>query len=281
MATRDERTMERELKEIEKINVWLDKNKLQLEKWVAMINKAGYLNKFNELHTAWSNSRDGYTWKIRSTDAETEALIDYVKDEMNKVETDCKENKKLVKIHERLYSIWSKVDDFNQKYSSLTLAKRRYAEVEERVRNADSAKTPEQREEDKRRESAKELRKYLKEELKNIEVPSLDKWLKRYKEMYLESVDYLLEKGEITNYRAGSLRRNVDSAVEEQKMNIIVRSWEKVGRITELKIAHVGDDGGFNGIVVGEKGTVKITTIIAGGYNIQVLHFRVLVHEID
>ncbi len=54
----------------------------------------------------------------------------------------------------------------------------------------------------------------------------------------------------------------------------------QVGTITKM-IIHDGDNGEFNGIVHGESGTVTIKTITAGGYNIQPLHFRMLVKKYE
>ena len=42
---------------------------------------------------------------------------------------------------------------------------------------------------------------------------------------------------------------------------------------------YLGADGNVNGIIKGELKTAKIDTIFAGGYNIQCLHTRLLVHE--
>lgn len=42
---------------------------------------------------------------------------------------------------------------------------------------------------------------------------------------------------------------------------------------------YVGVDGNVNGVFVGTKKTAKIESIYAGGYNIQCLHTRILIHE--
>ena len=114
---------------------------------------------------------------------------------------------------------------------------------------------------------------YIKAELHTINIPSLDKWLAEYKEAYIESANKYMKGGELS-----SALRNVDQAVTDQKIKIIVRSFEKVGKLTDVNFGRIGMDGSFNGTVTGEKGSANIRTILAGGYNIQCLHYRVLVN---
>lgn len=42
---------------------------------------------------------------------------------------------------------------------------------------------------------------------------------------------------------------------------------------------YLGSDGNVNGVIQGSKRTARIETIFAGGYNIQCLHTRLLIHE--
>lgn len=53
-----------------------------------------------------------------------------------------------------------------------------------------------------------------------------------------------------------------------------------VGTIDDVSNLRVGMDGTLNGRVYGDRGGAKIRTIVAGGYHIQVRHYRVLVHPI-
>lgn len=63
---------------------------------------------------------------------------------------------------------------------------------------------------------------------------------------------------------------------------IYSRTTEYVGKLTDMINIHFGDNGSLNGIVIGESGRkAKVNTIIAGGYNIQCLHYRVLVNPIN
>ena len=63
----------------------------------------------------------------------------------------------------------------------------------------------------------------------------------------------------------------------------IIDLYNRVKAITGEVIdwSHIRYKGkALNGIVVGKNGKVNVETILAGGYNIQRLHYRVLVHEI-
>ena len=64
-------------------------------------------------------------------------------------------------------------------------------------------------------------------------------------------------------------------------LNLINRVVERVGQIIDTKYLRLDSDNrGFtiiNGRIIGTKGTVRIESIGAGGYNIQRYHIRVLV----
>lgn len=62
--------------------------------------------------------------------------------------------------------------------------------------------------------------------------------------------------------------------------DIIERTNKITGKITDASALEVGAKGELNGFVVGERGTAKVQTIGAGGYNIQRFHFRTLIHAI-
>lgn len=59
---------------------------------------------------------------------------------------------------------------------------------------------------------------------------------------------------------------------------LIKRVSEKVGNIINAKNLTIGDNGEINGRIDGDLNSVYVETITAGGYNIQVFHFRVLIH---
>ena len=77
----------------------------------------------------------------------------------------------------------------------------------------------------------------------------------------------------------------LDKILEEEKkakyQDLVKRVTAVVGNITDAKGLTIGrQHGEINGIVVGDRSKARVETISAGGYNIQVYHYRVLVHEL-
>lgn len=73
------------------------------------------------------------------------------------------------------------------------------------------------------------------------------------------------------------LNKMLDREVESKRKTLIARIQKKAGNIVDAKGLYIGHNGEINGVVIGDKATVKVQTIYAGGYNIQCLHYRVLV----
>lgn len=68
----------------------------------------------------------------------------------------------------------------------------------------------------------------------------------------------------------------------ERKYDFIVeRTNAIVGTITDASNLKVGEKGDLNGYIYGDKGTVSVQTIGAGGYNIQCYHFRTLINKVN
>ena len=67
-------------------------------------------------------------------------------------------------------------------------------------------------------------------------------------------------------------------------LDLYYRVKDITGEVTDWSgIEATIGTGGFtvlNGVVIGKEGRAKVESILAGGYNIQRLHVRVLVHEI-
>jgi len=54
---------------------------------------------------------------------------------------------------------------------------------------------------------------------------------------------------------------------------------DNVGNIERITRLEYNPNKGMDGIIKGEKGTINIDTILAGGYNIQKLHYRTLIYK--
>lgn len=80
-------------------------------------------------------------------------------------------------------------------------------------------------------------------------------------------------------------RKDFDKYLDKYFMDRYYELCNKVtsiiGEITDVSKLYFGNDGSLNGIIIGTEGSAKVETIIAGGYNIQCLHYRVLVHKIN
>lgn len=61
---------------------------------------------------------------------------------------------------------------------------------------------------------------------------------------------------------------------------IVERATAITGKITDASGLKVGAKDDLNGYIIGERGTAKVQTIGAGGYNIQCFHFRTLINEL-
>lgn len=91
----------------------------------------------------------------------------------------------------------------------------------------------------------------------------------------------------VTQFFHGSLsfEETLEKDIEEEKFrkydDIIERTNEIVGEITDASYLSVNQKGNLDGFILGSRGSVKVSTIDAGGYNIQCYHFRTLIHKVD
>lgn len=118
----------------------------------------------------------------------------------------------------------------------------------------------------------------LRESASNIK----SKYIKKFEENQAKSDLIILNKiinyYEIINFEI--LDKIIKDDIEIKKEMFVNRVSATVGIIKDMKDFSIGYNGEINGIAIGDKAKAKVTTIIAGGYNIQCSHFRVLVHKI-
>lgn len=74
------------------------------------------------------------------------------------------------------------------------------------------------------------------------------------------------------------LNRDLDVEANQKYDFIIERTNAIVGTITDASNLYIGGKGDLNGFIIGDRGTAKVQTVGAGGYNIQRFHFRTLIN---
>ena len=127
------------------------------------------------------------------------------------------------------------------------------------------------------------LYKQYKEKQKAIRHdPELDGYRKLEAQANLRSAygRMVVEHGYDSVYDPVKFAAFLDKEADCKKADIIDRCNDKAGGIDEVEWTYIGPDGRINGIISGPKGRLSIKSIFAGGYNIQCLHVRVLVHKL-
>ena len=76
------------------------------------------------------------------------------------------------------------------------------------------------------------------------------------------------------------LQKELDEEAKRKYDFIVERATAITGKITDASGLRVGAKDDLNGYIIGERGTAKVQTIGAGGYNIQCFHFRTLINEL-
>lgn len=76
----------------------------------------------------------------------------------------------------------------------------------------------------------------------------------------------------------------LDKVLEREKkaklLDLCYRISKAVGEIVDASDLRVNQKGNLDGIIIGDKGKAKLETIGAGGWHIQVFHYRTLIHPI-
>lgn len=76
------------------------------------------------------------------------------------------------------------------------------------------------------------------------------------------------------------LDKILNDEVKRKYEDLVARVTKVVGEIKDCGYLEIGNNGSINGRVIGDKAQAYVETIYAGGYNIQCLHYRVLVKPI-
>lgn len=103
-------------------------------------------------------------------------------------------------------------------------------------------------------------------------------WILKYTKTDIIIVEKVTCYGLENNEKINSLLDEIlDKDVIAKKKSLISKIEKKAGNIINATKLEIGIDGNINGTIQGELRTVRIETILAGGHNIQCLHYRVLV----
>lgn len=131
-------------------------------------------------------------------------------------------------------------------------------------------------------EQLKKLQHELAEKIINYRIAHREQMYKDDKEMSYEDFRKKYSYREEEYYMGRSdgdfkqmVTKDANAEAKGWVLNLISRVEKKVGEITEWKLWFATNS--LNGYVGGTKGTAVVETILAGGYNIQCLHNRVLV----
>ena len=121
-------------------------------------------------------------------------------------------------------------------------------------------------------------------------VAEWDAWDKKRQENLSKQLDKLGYREFVKEYKYSEYQfvktsdEEIHNQNEREATNLILDLYARVvkyiGKVTDWKGLHINQFH-LNGYIVGELGTCKVESILAGGYNVQRLHVRVLVHKYD
>ena len=117
------------------------------------------------------------------------------------------------------------------------------------------------------------------------ELPKIEKELKAKGERY--PIQRMIEMVGDQNFRTyeykwtnEQIEKFIDEDVKIKKETLMKKIEAKAGNIIDARHLEIFEDGHLKGIIEGDKATVSIKTIYAGGHNIQRLHYRTLIKEL-
>lgn len=109
-----------------------------------------------------------------------------------------------------------------------------------------------------------------------------DKLIEEYKQQHYREFmsKHSCAEYELAHMDNDSIHKNNEKDADNLILDLYQRIFKYTGEITSWKYLHITHSH-INGFVTGKDGDVKVESILAGGYNIQRLHVRVLVHKYE
>lgn len=131
----------------------------------------------------------------------------------------------------------------------------------------------------------KTLEKYVqmleKEDEKENVYCELPEVLKKVEAEYFEEYKKFFANDE--KYSKMRTAEEIEKHAKQEARDLVLVLWYKVraitGEVTEVHNLVYRSYKGLDGFVVGKNGIAEVETIVAGGYNIQCRHLRMLVHR--
>lgn len=86
------------------------------------------------------------------------------------------------------------------------------------------------------------------------------------------------------NHGSLSWKETMRQDLEDEKIrkydDLVERVTKVTGTIIDASGLRIDGRSNLNGLVIGEEGSANVETIVAGGWNVQVKHFRTLIHKL-
>ena len=178
-------------------------------------------------------------------------------------------------------SIENKKDQIKAKEHTLEVARRNYTQKKEEERVIDLVLP----------ECMKGMMKELANEWTNWDIAKREKCRAEYKAMEEKYPETRIPRevygafkekwgwnyGELLRTTDEDFRKANEKAANAWTLDLWNRIKEKVGNVTDWSGIHCNGVA-LNGFVKGDKGATVVETIYAGGYNIQRLHVRTILH---
>lgn len=163
-------------------------------------------------------------------------------------------------------------------------------QIENNINKLEEAKRLDAKEESKAK--AKKVKEEAEAKLLSAIPAEMEKWfddVKRNSIIAMREARHLerYNKSRNKNYVLASMsneeiERDVERKIENMKLNLLDRVSEKCGEIkgcrnVRVETGNINEGTAVNGTFYGTKGTATVKSVMAGGFNIQRLHVRVLV----
>ena len=127
------------------------------------------------------------------------------------------------------------------------------------------------------------LEKEVEENKNEVVEKFLENWKKEAYKFYITADEKNIKVKKVALIVKGikegriNIEKMLKDEVNAKRTTFYSKVMHKTGNIKKADL-YIGEDGNINGTVEGTKGKARVETITAGGYNIQCLHYRVLVN---